>query len=105
VSGAADGGRRVEVSRSWPRLERASREAASALTAWRRRALEAEDEVARLRRSLEELASGTDEGASDHREELRRLRAENTALHSRMQQARKRVAGLMKRLMTLGIES
>jgi hypothetical protein len=41
----------------------------------------------------------------DLREEVRRLRAENTALQSRMLQARKRVAALMKRLSALGIEA
>lgn len=78
-------------------------EAAVAVALWRRRAVEAEEEVARLRRVLEEVAAGA--GASeDAQEELRRLRAENAALRSRMQDARKRVGSLMSRLLALGVE-
>lgn len=78
-------------------------EVAVAVALWRRRAVEAEAEVARLRRALEEVASGA--GASgDAGEELRRLRAENAALRSRMQDARKRVGSLMSRLLALGVE-
>jgi predicted nuclease with TOPRIM domain len=67
------------------------------------RAQQAEEEVERLRQSLEELAAGrsvTDDAA----QQLRRLKAENAALQSRMLQARKRVAALMQRLSALGIE-
>ncbi|CAN5848394.1 hypothetical protein BH23GEM6_BH23GEM6_15370 [soil metagenome] len=88
----------------WERAERLAHEAAAALTFWRRRAREAEDEVLRLRLALEEHASGRMEPGADVRDEVRRLRAENAALQSRMLQARKRLAALMKRLVALGIE-
>jgi hypothetical protein len=95
--------RRREIA-LWDRLERSAHEAATALSLWQRRAREAEEEVIRLRLALEEHASGRVEPGLDLREEVRRLRAENTALHSRMLQARKRVAALMKRLSALGID-
>lgn len=104
MSDAGERRARAELPASWERLDHAAQEAASSLGFWRRRALEAEEEVGRLRRSLEELASGRAEPSDGFREEVRRLRAENAALHSRMVQARKRVASLMKRLVTLGIE-
>jgi chromosome segregation ATPase len=104
MSDAGDRRRREELSAAWERAERAAQEAATGLGFWRRRAREAEEEVARLRGALEELAGGRQEPSADVREELRRLRAENTALRSRMLQARKRVAALMKRLATLGME-
>jgi len=88
----------------WERAERLAHEAAAALTFWRRRAREAEDEVLRLRMALEEHASGRMEAGGDMRDEVRRLRAENAALQSRMLQARKRLAVLMKRLVALGID-
>lgn len=95
----SDGGR---IPASLDRLERAARDASVVVASWKRRALEAEDEVTRLRQSLEELASGG--GMSeDAREEVRRLRAENSALHSRVVQARKRAVALLKRLDTLGL--
>jgi sugar phosphate isomerase/epimerase len=101
----SDGGeRRRRDSALWERTERAAHEAAAALTFWRRRAREAEEEVIRLRLALEEHASGRVESGADLEEEVRRLRAENVALRSRMQQAKKRVAALMKRLVTIGIE-
>lgn len=105
MSAAAERRRGAELPPQWGRLERVAQEAAAALSAWRRRALEAEEEVVRLRRSLEELATARSaQPIPDLRDEVRRLRAENAALHSRMIQARKRVAALMKRLVTLGIE-
>lgn len=87
-------------SPSWERLERAADEAAEALAFWHRRATEAEEEVVRLRRALEDLASG-EEGPEDSGKEVRRLRAENTALRSRMLQAKKRVSALLLRLGSL----
>jgi hypothetical protein len=95
--------RRREVA-LWDRLERSAHEATAALTLWKRRAREAEEEVIRLRLALEDHATGRMEPGLDLRDEVRRLRAENTALHSRMLQARKRVASLMKRLSALGID-
>jgi chromosome segregation ATPase len=93
-----------DLPRSWGRLEKVAEEASLALSYWKRRAEEAEDEVNRLRQSLEGLANGRDEPGSVE-EELGRLRAENAALHSRMLQARTRVNTLLKRLISLGIES
>lgn len=84
----------------WHRLDRAVKEASTALTVWRRRALEAEEELARLRGTLESLASEQDR-PDDAADELDRLRAENAALHSRMTQARKRVRTLLGRLGSL----
>lgn len=88
----------------WVRLERAAEEAAVALGRWTRRARESEEEVERLRQSLEDLAA---EGAKpdDLEEEVKRLQAENAALKSRMTQARKRITGLMQRLAALEVES
>lgn len=94
--GTADPG----LPAGWERLERAAQDASVAVVAWKRRAAEAEDEVARLQRSLEALAAG--EAGDDVRDELRRLRAENAVLHSRVAQARKRIGALLKRMDTLG---
>jgi predicted nuclease with TOPRIM domain len=102
VSSAGKGSNGGPIPASLDRLERAARDASIVVASWKRRALEAEDEVTRLRQSLEELASGG--GMSeDTREEVRRLRAENSALHSRVVQARKRAVALLKRLDTLGL--
>ncbi len=101
-----------ELPPAWGRLEDAAREAAASLVAWRRRALEAEDEATRLHRALEDLARAREpsgdgasaehaEGIGALQEEIRRLRAENVALRSRMAQARRRVATLLKRLTML----
>jgi predicted nuclease with TOPRIM domain len=103
MSVAADPPGRAELPPGWARLERVAEDAAMAVSFWKRRALEAEEEVLRLRRSLEELAA-TQEQPDSLEEEVRRLRAENAALQSRMLQARKRVGGLMKRLSTLELE-
>lgn len=94
---------RGELPRQWERLERLAEEAAVVVGYWRRRATEAEEEVARLRAALEEVASvGTVPG--DLREEVRRVRAENAALQSRLAAARGRVEGVLKRLVALGVE-
>jgi hypothetical protein len=101
----SDGGeRRRRETALWERVERAAHEAAAALSFWQRRAREAEEEVLRLRMALEEHASGRVEPGEDFREEVRRLRAENAALQSRMLQARKRLAMLIRRLATMGID-
>ena len=94
---------RTELPRQWERLERLAEEAAVVVGFWRRRAMEAEEEVTRLRAALEEVASvGTVPG--DLREEVRRVRAENAALQSRLAAARGRVEGMLKRLIALGVE-
>jgi hypothetical protein len=87
----------------WSRLERSAEETALLLRRWVRRAREAEEEVERLRGSLEEVA-GPGPDSEDLLHEVRRLRAENAALHSRMLQARKRLSGLMQRLAALEID-
>ena len=103
MSVAADGVGRAELAGEWERLERVAEAAASELVFWRRRTAEAEEEVNRLRRALEELAVSRG-GSEDERREVSRLRAENAALESRMVQARKRVSALLKRLAALGLE-
>lgn len=103
MSIAADRTARAELPRQWERLERLAEEAAVAVTYWRRRSHEAEEEVVRLRRALEDLASQT-QRSSGPVDEVLRLRAENAALRSRMLQGRKRVQALLKRLSTLGLE-
>lgn len=87
--------------RSWERLEHAARGAASALGEWRRRALEAEHEVQRLRTELEQLTSLGPLPSDEAGDELRRLRAENAVLTSRAAEARQRVSGLLARLSVL----
>jgi len=102
MSVGADGAGRPELPREWERLERVAETAAAEVVFWRRRTVEAEDEVGRLRRALEQVATRGDEG--DDRREVVRLRAELTALQSRMLQARKRIGALLKRLAALEIE-
>jgi predicted RNase H-like nuclease (RuvC/YqgF family) len=92
------------LPQEWDRLTRAAEELTVSAAQWARRARDAEEEVERLRRSLEDVAGDRD-GENDVRQDLRRLKAENAALHSRMLQARKRVAGLMQRLAALEIEN
>ncbi len=103
MSIAAERGRRPELPPGWERLERAAEDAAVAVAVWRHRAADAEEEVVRLRRALEDLASNRSR-PDDLGEELRRLRAENAALQSRMLEARKRVGALMRRLASLEVE-
>lgn len=88
----------------WARLERAAEEAISLLTRWMNRAREAEEEVERLRRALEELAADRSGVDASTVEEVKRLKAENAALRSRMSQARNRVASLMQRLSALEVD-
>ena len=85
----------------WERLERAARAAASALEGWRRRAREAEAEVARLREELEALTTLGPLPSAEAGDELRRLRAENPVLVSRTAEARKRITGLLAKLALL----
>ena len=94
---------RLELPSQWERLERAAEDASVAVAFWKRRALAAEEEVGRLRRAFEELGAEGDR-PRDLEEELKRVRADNTALRSRMLQARTRVSGILKRLGTLESE-
>lgn len=96
---------RTELPRQWERLERLVDEAAEGIGHWRRRAAEAEDEVARLREALEELASAAQPLPGDLKAEVRRVRAENAALQSRLAEARGRVQSILKRLVALGIDA
>lgn len=103
MSAGAEGRGSVELPPQWTRLERRVEASAVALATWRRRALEAEEEVARLQQALDELAMEREQ-PSDLRDAAKRLRAENAALQSRMLQARKRVNALLRRLATLEVE-
>jgi uncharacterized membrane protein len=85
----------------WERLERAAQSAASAVAEWRRRALEAEAEVGRLRRELEAVSAAAPATPGEAGEELRRLRAENALLSSRTDEARKRIRALLTKLSLL----
>ena len=98
---AADDGLGPDPAPAWERLERAARASAAALEEWRRRAREAEAEVARLRRELEELTTLGPLPSAEAGDELRRLRAENAVLVSRTAEARKRITGLLARLSVL----
>lgn len=96
MSDAAEHPAQGELPASWTRLEHAAAEAVLALEAWRSRALEAEEEILRLRAALEEaVAQHGSFAPDDARAQIRRLRAENTALRSRMTQARRRVSALL----------
>ena len=99
MSIAAERPPRPDLPAPWERLERVAAEVALSVAYWKRRSQEAEEEVARLRHSLEGLAA-----PDSSEDEIRRLRAENAALRSRMQQARNRVKVLLRRLGALGIE-
>lgn len=85
----------------WERLERAAHSAAAAVAGWRRRALEAEAEVGRLRRELEMVSAAAPSTPGEASEELRRLRAENALLSSRTDEARKRIRALLTKLSVL----
>ena len=100
MSAAAEEARPAVLPPEWERLEEAARGAASSLALWRRRALEAEEEVRRLRAALEGVSREA-ASAPEGEEELRRLRAENALLLSRTAEARKRVSGLLSRLSVL----
>lgn len=90
-----------DAGAGWERLERAAHAAASALAEWRRRAREAEAEVARLRIELEALTTLGPLPSAEAGDELRRLRAENAVLVSRTAEARKRIHSLLARLSVL----
>jgi len=91
----------------WERLERVSDEAIDALVAWRARAEQAEAEVAGLRGALEDVIRNITSDAPeprDARDQLRRLRAENAALRSRIAQANRRLRVLLDWTDALGDE-
>ena len=103
MSDAAEVGA-VPPAAGWARLERAATAAAASLGEWRRRAVEAEREVERLRGELEAVSAGGGGGpaaAGESGPELRRLRAENALLTSRAAEARQRVVALLARLAVL----
>lgn len=104
MSAAASGPPPADLPPQWGRLERAVEDAAVAVGVWKRRALEAEAELARLRSDMGELARA-EVSPDDLGGEVRRLRAENSLLQSRMLQARKRVSGLLGRLGALELDS
>jgi len=97
VSAGADG---VQLP-GWDRLDRAARGAANALAEWRYRALQAEGEVARLRTELEALSALGPLPSAEPEDELRRLRAENAVLTSKVDQARERIRRLLTTLSVL----
>ncbi|MBW3572276.1 MAG: hypothetical protein KY467_14335 [Gemmatimonadetes bacterium] len=101
MSGAADPPLARADAPAWERLEHAARGAAAAVGEWRRRAVEAEQEVQRLRTELEQLTSLGPLPSDEAGDELRRLRAENAVLTSRAAEARQRVSGLLARLSVL----
>ncbi|HEX6926290.1 MAG TPA: hypothetical protein VF167_12795 [Longimicrobiaceae bacterium] len=104
MSVGAEGTGRAELPPEWERLERVAEAAAAEVVFWRRRTAEAEEEIARLRKALEELAALQGDGPAGDREQIVRLKAENAALQSRMLQARKRVNALLKRLTALELD-
>jgi chromosome segregation ATPase len=82
----------------WERLERAGEAAARAVTEWRARAHTAEAEVERLRSTLQQTLEGE---AGAPLGDAQRLRAENTLLRSRMEEASRRVNELLGHLRLL----
>lgn len=96
MSAAADP-RPGDAPAGWEHLERAVEDAVAAVATWRVRALHAECEVSALRTALEERLGAADEypESTDH------LRAENVALHSRINEARRRMQALHGRLRIL----
>jgi phage shock protein A len=102
VSADADRSSHADALPGWERLERAAEAAVSALDTWRGRALEAEAEVVRLRTALEEAVADFPASGSDARDQLRRLRAENAALRSRMSQVHRRISAMLEWTDALG---
>jgi hypothetical protein len=97
VSAAVEPPVTADLPEGWERLERAVDEAVAAIEVWRARALEAEAEVVALRGALESAVGEPPAPADpkDARDQLRRLRAENAALRSRISQAHRRISGLL----------
>jgi hypothetical protein len=98
----SDGAETSRAARgSWDRLDLAARAAASALGEWRHRALQAETEVARLRGELEALSALGPLPSAEPADEMRRLRAENAVLSSKVEQTRERIRRLLATLTVL----
>lgn len=98
--GGADERSAADAPAGWERLDLAVRRATAALVEWRRRALDAEDEVHRLRQALEAVTQRA-EGDGTPEGDAVRLAAENALLRSRTDEARRRVSSLLARLTTL----
>ena len=90
-----------DLPRGWERLGSATDEIVAALARWRRRALDAEAEVVRLRQAMSDMLAGTPESDEAPVDELQRLRAENALYLSRIVEARKRVSTLLERVAAL----
>jgi hypothetical protein len=101
VSDVAEETGTVELPPGWERLEHAADEALLSLDRWRTRALAAEEEIVHLRTAIEDLKQDAPAPA-DARDQIRRLRAENTALRSRMNQAHRRISALLSWTDALG---
>lgn len=80
------------------RLDSAVAQAAALLPQYKSRAVTAEAELHRLRHELESIAAGEGLEGGD---ELKRLRAENSTLRTRLGEGRKRVRALLLRLQAL----
>lgn len=88
----------------WNRLGNAVDQTLTSLAQWRRRALDAEGEVERLREAMNDLLKANPdrpEGDGAAVEEVQRLRAENALYLSRIMEARKRVSALLARVAAL----
>jgi predicted RNase H-like nuclease (RuvC/YqgF family) len=87
----------LESSPAWHRLEEAVRRITTDRSAWRDRALAAEDRVRELESALRDVAAGKlDPVALSARS--RQLEAENRSLNQRLDQARETVDRIMARL-------
>jgi predicted RNase H-like nuclease (RuvC/YqgF family) len=94
VSDAAEEEPVAPVPPALDRLGAVVEDALVALESWRRRAEQAESEVTRLREALEAAAADVP-APVDAARQIRRLRAENTALRTRMAQAQRRIEALL----------
>ena len=97
----SDAAETADAPGGWDRLDRVARSAAAALGEWRRRALQSEGELTRLRVELEALSAMGPLPSAEPEDELRRLRAENAVLSSRVEQVRERVRRLLATLSAL----
>ena len=79
--GGADEQTVADAPAGWERLDLAVRRATAAVVEWRRRALDAEDEVIRLRQALEAVTQHAEEWTPAG--DAVRLAAENALLRSR----------------------
>ncbi|CAN5861832.1 hypothetical protein BH23GEM5_BH23GEM5_08940 [soil metagenome] len=90
-----------ELPAGWERLADATDEIVASLAHWRRRALDAEAEVTRLRQAMNDMLLAPADGEIGPVDELKRLRAENALYLSRIVEARKRVSTLLTRVAAL----